>query len=47
MVVIVRIDATKVDKSKFELPEDVVKGGLKGKYDSYTDILSFQTVWNF
>ena len=36
----------KVDKD-FSLPEDAVRGSLKGKWFAYTDIISGQFVWNF
>lgn len=37
----------KIDKSDFSEAEDAVRGGLKGEYDAYTDIISAQMVWSF
>lgn len=37
----------KIDKSDFALEEDILRGGLKGKYDAYTDIISFQWSWHY
>jgi long-chain fatty acid transport protein len=37
----------KIDKSGFEEEEDFVRGGLDGKYDAWTDIVSVQFVWDW
>lgn len=37
----------KVDKTGFEVDEDFVRGGLRGKWDAYTDIVSAQVVYKF
>lgn len=37
----------KIDKREFELEEEFIRGGLYGKYDAYTDIISAQLVWRF
>jgi len=37
----------KIDKSSFELSEDIVKGGLLGHYDARTDIFALQGVLSF
>jgi len=37
----------KIDKTDFFLDEDVTRGGLRGKYDARTDIVSAQFVWKF
>lgn len=37
----------KIDKSDSTLAEDLFRGGLHGKWDAYTDIISFGTRWNF
>jgi len=41
------IQDPKIDKTEFELSEDLFKGGVKGKWKEHTDIASVQVVWNF
>lgn len=40
-------DKSKIDKSDFALEEDLLRGGLRGHWNSYVNIISAQLVYSF
>lgn len=41
------VNDAKVDKTSFEHPEDLSRGGLKGHWDTHVHLVSLQVTWKF